>query len=166
MRRGRCLWLTLITAVPASSQGDPTCWLGEINYQTCCLPPPTGNPNCWDGTYSYQRCCREVGEAVDINAVEDISQLGGCELNIFQEFKARSGAPLGPSPAFLLLSCANSFFSRSLAAGYFRQEHGIAMAPQTWSSSRSLDTLPGASTPCTGAKCARPMSAFGGFDIV
>lgn len=92
MRRGRCLWLTLITAVPASSQGDPTCWLGEINYQTCCLPPPTGNPNCWDGTYSYQRCCREVGEAVDINAVEDISQLGGCELNIFQEFKARSGA--------------------------------------------------------------------------
>ena len=102
MRRGQSLWLTLTTAVPASSQGDPTCWLGEINYQTCCLPPPTGNPNCWDGTYSYQRCCREVGEAVDINAVEDISQLGGCELNIFQEFKARSGVPLGPSPALLL----------------------------------------------------------------
>ena len=119
MRRGRCLWLTLITAVPASSQGDPTCWLGKINYQTCCLPPPTGNPNCWDGTYSYQRCCREVGEAVDINAVEDISQLGGCELNIFQEFKARSGAPLGPSPAFLLLSCANSFFSPKLGSGVF-----------------------------------------------
>eukprot|EP00435_Cladocopium_sp_Y103_P004617 s4493_g1.t1 len=92
MRRGRVLWLTLITTAVAASQGDPTCWLGEINYQTCCLPPPTGNPNCWDDTYTYQRCCREVGEAVDINAVEDISQLGGCELNIFQEFKARSGA--------------------------------------------------------------------------
>ena len=73
-------------------QGDPTCWLGEITYETCCLPPPHGNPQCWDATYTFQRCCREVEAAVDINAVEEISDLGGCELNIFQEFKLRAGA--------------------------------------------------------------------------
>ena len=81
---------TLVVAV--ALQGDPTCWLGEITYETCCLPPPHGNPQCWDTTYTFQRCCREVEAAVDINAVEEISDLGGCELNIFQEFKLRAGA--------------------------------------------------------------------------
>lgn len=78
--------------VAVALQGDPTCWLGEITYETCCLPPPHGNPQCWDATYTFQRCCREVEAAVDINAVEEISDLGGCELNIFQEFKLRAGA--------------------------------------------------------------------------
>eukprot|EP00439_Symbiodinium_sp_Y106_P082015 s1379_g21.t1 len=73
--------------------GDPTCWLGNINFETCCLPPPRGNENCWEGGFTYERCCRRnPHEPVDINKVAEISELGGCELNIFQEFKERAGA--------------------------------------------------------------------------
>ena len=80
-------------------------------------------------------------------------------------FRSSKLAQVCPLAHPQLCCCADSYSSRNVEVGSIRQEHGTAMAPQTWSSSRSLDTLPGASTPCTGAKCARPMSAFGGFGI-
>ncbi|CAE7277260.1 unnamed protein product [Symbiodinium sp. CCMP2592] len=86
------LW-PLAMAAEYGPPGDPTCWLGNINFETCCLPPPRGNENCWEGGFTYERCCRRnPHEPVDINKVAEISELGGCELNIFQEFKERAGA--------------------------------------------------------------------------
>ena len=72
--------------------GDPSCWLENMNFETCCLPPPRGNAFCWEGGFTYERCCRrDPNQPVDINKVAEISELGGCELNIFQEFKERAG---------------------------------------------------------------------------
>ena len=92
------MWFWAWLALPAVAfRGDPSCWIGSINYQFCC--PPGGNPQCWDATYSYERCCLGHGrQTVDINAVAEISELGGCELNIFQEFKVRAGS-LRDAPA-------------------------------------------------------------------
>ena len=87
--------------------GDPTCWLGNINFETCCLPPPRGNDHCWEGGFTYERCCRRnPNEPVDINKVAEISELGGCELNIFQEFKERAGGIVFLSVQVGLSSCA------------------------------------------------------------
>eukprot|EP00929_Paragymnodinium_shiwhaense_P106075 TRINITY_DN7119_c0_g1_i1.p1 TRINITY_DN7119_c0_g1~~TRINITY_DN7119_c0_g1_i1.p1 ORF type:complete len:551 (+),score=111.21 TRINITY_DN7119_c0_g1_i1:174-1826(+) len=83
-------WLVL----PAAAQrGDPSCWMGDLQFESCCLPAPGGKAECWEGLYTYERCCSEGGAGgFDINNIEDISLLGGCELNIFQEFKGRAGA--------------------------------------------------------------------------
>ena len=95
------LW-PLAMASEYGPPGDPTCWLGNINFETCCLPPPRGNENCWEGGFTYERCCRRnPHEPVDINKVAEISELGGCELNIFQEFKERAGG-------ILTLLCSDS----------------------------------------------------------
>lgn len=103
--------LVAALAYADTPQGDPTCWIGAINFRTCCLPPPHGNPQCWDATYNYERCCLGHGP-VDINAVEDISSIGGCELNIFQDFKARAGMT-GVCVCFFLPYAELSFLSDS-----------------------------------------------------
>ena len=83
------MWFLPLAA--AEVLGDPSCWIGDITHTSCCLPAPGGNPHCWDATYTYERCCLGHGP-VDINSVAEISQLGGCELNIFQDFKSRAAA--------------------------------------------------------------------------
>eukprot|EP00931_Biecheleriopsis_adriatica_P073424 TRINITY_DN47708_c0_g1_i1.p1 TRINITY_DN47708_c0_g1~~TRINITY_DN47708_c0_g1_i1.p1 ORF type:complete len:567 (-),score=96.61 TRINITY_DN47708_c0_g1_i1:15-1715(-) len=87
-------------AVPRGDPGD--CWIGALQHESCCFPAPAGNAGCWDGVYTYSRCCTASAPSiaapprlhapVDVNSVSEISELGGCELNIFQEFKARAGA--------------------------------------------------------------------------
>ncbi|CAE8685504.1 unnamed protein product, partial [Polarella glacialis] len=98
------LWSSWMAQV-VGSEGDPSCWMGALQFDTCCLPPPRGKASCWEGSFSYQRCCLSgaILPVVDVNSVEDISQLGGCELNIFQEFKTRSGAWYKENRANLVL---------------------------------------------------------------
>eukprot|EP00438_Fugacium_kawagutii_P018480 Skav222411 [mRNA] locus=scaffold4005:165517:166375:+ [translate_table: standard] len=111
--------------------GDPACWIGDITYDTCCLPPPHGKVECWDTTYTYQRCCThdiKMGP-VDINAVEEIAELGGCELNIFQEFKARSGAWYRNGTPNLVLFQEFGYIARRFESMY---RTAIAAAPQPW----------------------------------
>ncbi|CAE7481433.1 unnamed protein product [Symbiodinium microadriaticum] len=102
--------------------GDPTCWLGNINFETCCLPPPRGNDHCWEGGFTYERCCRRnPNEPVDINKVAEISELGGCELNIFQEFKERAGAWYRDYVPNLVLFQEFGYISRRFDAMYRSQ---------------------------------------------
>ncbi|CAE7472535.1 unnamed protein product [Symbiodinium pilosum] len=87
-----------------------------MNFETCCLPPPRGNAFCWEGGFTYERCCRrDPNQPVDINKVAEISELGGCELNIFQEFKERAGEWYRNSVPNLVLFQEFGYISRRFA---------------------------------------------------
>eukprot|EP00971_Amphidinium_carterae_P296687 5893829-Amphidinium_carterae.1 len=79
------------------------CWTGGLTYEKCCLPLPRGNPLCWDGFYTPELCCdvhnmSTVQEAAPLAPkptlpqLVTLSQMGGCELSIYQRFKFRAAA--------------------------------------------------------------------------
>eukprot|EP00928_Gymnodinium_smaydae_P056392 TRINITY_DN39784_c0_g1_i1.p1 TRINITY_DN39784_c0_g1~~TRINITY_DN39784_c0_g1_i1.p1 ORF type:complete len:724 (-),score=57.67 TRINITY_DN39784_c0_g1_i1:547-2718(-) len=50
------------------SKGNPLCWSGGFNFDTCCNVP-NGNSECWSDGYTWDTCCTGPPQRLDVPAL-------------------------------------------------------------------------------------------------